>query len=227
MRRASNATFLVDASAPAERNDSDMPARVRAIYKPMRGERPLWDFPAATLYRREVATFVVSEALGWDLIPPTVVRDGPYGPGSLQLFVDADESVDVIDRIEAGDELFRPLAVLDVIVNSADRKASHCLVDRRGNLWGIDNGLTFNVEPKLRTVLWAWMGCPVPENLLCDLKSLHERLAKPDTYLRSVLEELLAPDEADALRFRVAALVADPVFPEPDPSGPAIPWPPY
>ncbi len=154
----------------------DRPRRRRstlAIYKPQRGERPLWDFPSGTLGRREVATYLVAEAVGWGLVPPTVLREGPYGSGSVQLFVEAQEEIHfftIQDDARYADDL-RRLAALDVICNNADRKAGHCLVDVDGRLWAIDNALTFHVDPKLRTVIWDFAGTPLPARIGSDLRA--------------------------------------------------------
>lgn len=219
MPRASNATYLARVETDAE--------PISTIYKPCRGERPLWDFPAGTLCRREAASFVVSDALGWGLIPPTVLRDGSLGPGSVQLFVVADDTVDMIDLVEDGDPLLMPLAVLDIMLNSADRKVGHCIVDPDGHVWGIDNGLTFHEDPKLRTVLWAWMGLEIPDEIIDDVRALREALDDATSPLCRDLAQLLSPAETRALRARVGDLLTYPYFPEPDPTGPAIPWPPY
>lgn len=217
--RASNTTLL----ACLETEDGK---EVPVVYKPSRGERPLWDFPAETLCRREVATYLVSEALGWDVVPTTVLRDGPLGQGSVQLYVDPDESVDMIDVIESGDPVLQPIAVLDVVVNNADRKVGHCLFDTDGHLWAIDHGLTFHDEPKLRTVLWQWTGEKIPARLRRDLGALAELIDCGDPPLPRLAELLSAP-EIRALRRRLAHILRDGRFPEPDPYGPALPWPPY
>ena len=191
-----------------------------AIYKPGRGERPLWDFPPG-LYKREVAAYRLSEALGWGLVPPTVLRaDGPYGAGSLQLFVDADfeqHYFTLLERPEHRASLQR-ICALDLIANNADRKSGHCLVDGDGRIWAIDNGLMFHVEPKLRTVCWDFAGEPVPADVLATLRCLLE------AGLPGPLVELLEPDERKALTARSQALVRRGKFPV-DRSGMRYPWP--
>lgn len=217
--RASNATLFVKVT----RGDLALPA----VYKPRRGERPLWDFRDGTLYRREVAAYVVSEALGWGLVPPTVARDGEFGVGSVQLFVTEDDDVDMLALVDAGDDVLRPMAVLDVVMNNADRKVSHCIVDDAGHLWGIDHGLTFHDEPKLRTVLWAWAGERVPPHMRSGVGALVTELGSSRSDVMSRLVDLLHDDEIDALTDRAGALAESGRFPEPDPFGHPVPWPPY
>jgi hypothetical protein len=196
-----------------------------AIYKPARGEAPLWDFPDGTLHRREVAAFVVSDALGWPNVPPTVLRDGPMGPGSLQLFVrfDAAEHYFTLGAERADD--FRRIALFDQAVNNADRKAGHCLLGEDGAIWVIDHGVCFSDEPKLRTVIWDFIGEPIPRDLRDDLTTFGDELASPST-TRLALDGLLAPAEIDATAVRVGRLVASGRFPEPEPGVRPIPWPP-
>lgn len=217
--RASNATLFVKVT----RGDLALPA----VYKPRRGERPLWDFRDGTLYRREVAAYVVSEALGWGLVPPTVARGGEFGVGSVQLFVTEDAGVDMLALVEEGDDLLRPMAVLDVVMNNADRKVSHCIVDDAGRLWGIDHGLTFHDEPKLRTVLWAWAGERVPPPMRSDAADLAAELDSTRSEVATLLGDLLHDDEITALAGRAGELAGSGRFPEPDPHGHPVPWPPY
>ena len=215
---SSNATLLVTVRDGAE--------ATLAIYKPQRGERPLWDFPHGSLGRREVAAYLVAEALRWGLVPPTVLRDGPYGSGSVQLFVEAQEEMNfftIQDDVRYADDLKR-LAALDVICNNADRKAGHCLLDRDGRLWAIDNALTFHVAPKLRTVIWDFAGAPVPARILSDLQRLLALLGEPSEGLDRALERLLSEQEIAALAQRVRNLTIARRYPEPGP-GYAVPWP--
>ncbi len=208
---ASNATFLVEVAHEDE--------QTLAVYKPGRGERPLWDFPRG-LYRREVAAFLLSEALGWDLVPATVLRDGPYDEGSIQLFVDADFEQHYFTLREDPahrDRLIR-LCAFDLVCNNADRKAGHCLLGADGLVYAIDNGLSFHVEPKLRTVIWDFAGEAVPAAVLADLR----RVA--GARLPRALQALLAPNERDALLARCRALIAVARFPA-EPGGRAYPWP--
>jgi len=195
-----------------------------AIYKPRRGERPLWDFPRGTLCLREVTAYVVSQALGWPLVPPTVLRDGPYGSGALQLYVDADPEANYFTFREKRVSDLLPIALFDVLVNNADRKGGHLLLDAAGRIWAIDNALTFHRESKLRTVIWDFAGWPVPEQYLDDVCRLRERLAGASVLLQ-VLTGLLTGDEIVALRSRLDALLESPVFPHPDSARRHVPWP--
>jgi uncharacterized repeat protein (TIGR03843 family) len=197
-----------------------------AVYKPRRGERPLWDFPRGTLCQREVAAYVLSAALGWALVPPTVLRDGPYGVGSVQLFIDADHESHLFTMQKEGgfDEAIERLAVFDVLSNNADRKSGHCLKGNDGRLWAIDHGICFHAEPKLRTVLWDYAGRPLQPNTLDDLRELRDQLdAKYPTF--KLLDSLLAADEMRALRRRLDRLLASGRHPDPGP-GRNVPWPP-
>lgn len=208
---STNATFLAEVTRG---DDTGL-----AVYKPGRGERRLWDFPPR-LYRREVAAYRLSEALGWGLVPPTAEREGPFGPGSLQQFVAADFEQHYFTLIEDDthrDEL-RRICLFDLIANNADRKSGHCLLGEDGRVWAIDNGLAFHVEPKLRTVIWEFGGEPIPETLLDDVR----RRLGPD--LDAALAELLAAEEIAALHRRAETVVADGRFPS-DPGGRSYPWP--
>jgi len=200
----SNAVFLASLDLPAGTG--------RGIYKPRRGERPLWDFPRGTLYLREVAAFEVDRALGWGLLPTTVVRrDGPLGPGSLQEFVEGPEDEVAVDKEELERNLLG-LAVLDVIINNADRKSQHLLVDSSGHLKGIDHGVTFNTEFKLRTVLAELGGQPIPKTWLLELRDFWqapERVSR----LRARLRPLLSADEVRALERRSRELLSSRHFP--------------
>jgi uncharacterized repeat protein (TIGR03843 family) len=192
-----------------------------AVYKPHRGERLLWDFPDG-LFRREVAAYQLSEALGWGLVPETVVRhDAPFGTGSLQRFVPADFSQHYFTLIEvpAHHAALRAVCTFDLLANNADRKSGHCLLGEDGRIWAIDNGLSFHTEPKLRTVIWEFAGDPVPPRLCADVERLcHE--------LPAVLEDVLTHEEAVALRRRASALLARRRFPAPREDRRPYPWPP-
>jgi len=235
---SSNATFLCDITPAASDDDTiaddtipdadgdggdskpgDIEPVCQAIYKPHRGEQPLWDFPSG-LYKREVAMYRLSEALGWGLIPPTVLRDGPAGIGSLQLFIptDFEEHYFTLRDDTEHRAAFQKMCALDFVANSTDRKAGHCLLSRDGRIYGIDNGLSFHAEFKLRTVLWDFSGDRIPKNILTDLGALTEA-GLPDD-----LKELLDPFEVDATITRAQALIADGRFPT-DPSGRRFPWP--
>ncbi|MFF4865237.1 SCO1664 family protein [Streptomyces sp. NPDC002405] len=221
------------------------------VYKPVAGERPLWDFPDGTLAAREVAAYEVSEATGWSLVPPTVLRDGPYGEGMVQLWIEATPEAELLALLDAeepgpgwkaigfaevgegrtallvhaDDERLRRMAVLDAVINNADRKGGHLLPTPEGHLYGIDHGVTFNVENKLRTLLWGWAGEPLPPEVLAVLKALKDTL-RDGAPLATRLAALITPAELDATRARVTALLTSGTHPEPSGEWPAIPWPP-
>ncbi|WP_432100160.1 SCO1664 family protein [Streptomyces sp. WAC 04229] len=221
------------------------------IYKPVAGERPLWDFPDGTLAQREVAAYEVSEATGWGLVPPTVLREGPYGEGMVQLWIEAvpeTELLALVDEedpgpgwkgialadvgegrtallVHADDERLRRLAVLDAVINNADRKGGHLLPADGERLYGIDHGVTFHAENKLRTLLWGWAGDPLTGEALAALDALREAL-KDGGALALRLGDLITPAELDATRARVDTLLASGKHPEPGGEWPAIPWPP-
>lgn len=198
-----------------------------AVYKPRRGERPLWDFTRGTLCQREVAAYVLSAALGWSLVPPTVLRDGPYGVGSVQLFIDADQEAHLftMQKERRFDATIERLAAFDVLANNADRKSGHCLKGNDGRLWAIDHGICFHAEPKLRTVLWDYAGQPLRADILDDLRALRERLRRAGDEIADALAALLAADELRALRKRLDRLVDTGKHPDPGP-GRNVPWPP-
>jgi hypothetical protein len=194
------------------------------IYKPTAFERPLHDFPDSTLGRRETAAWLLSDATGLDIVPPTVMRDGPFGEGAVQLWVEPDESADPIELVGSDDDRLRPIALFDAVANNADRKIGHLLPLADGRVMGVDHGICFHVEPKLRTVLWAWRG----QRFRADERRLLGSIRKAlDGALGVRLAPLLAESEVDATRERIEGLLASGRFPEPDPDRPAIPWPPY
>lgn len=235
---ASNATFVGTIDG------------VRVVYKPVAGERPLWDFPGATLATREVATYLVSEALGWDVVPPTWVREGPHGPGMVQLWREPDPEQEavtvvaaravpdgllhVVDGLGADGEpvalvhedsvALRRIAVLDVLVNNADRKGGHVLEMPGGHRHGCDHGLTFHVEPKLRTVLWGWVGQPLLAEEVDTVRRVRELVDGP---LGTALTSLVDDDEVAALADRCDVLTSRGEFPAPAGDMPAVPWPPF
>ena len=197
-----------------------------AVYKPRRGERPLWDFPRGTLCQREFAAFLLSEALGWSLVPPTVLRDGPYGYGSVQLYIDCDQDAHLFTMQKEGgyeDQLAR-LAAFDIVSNNADRKSGHCLKGTDGRLWAIDHGICFHAEPKLRTVLWDYAGEPICAEIMADLRALREDIRNGGRFIRA-LEGLLAPEEVRAFRRRLDRLIETGCYPDPG-AARHIPWPP-
>ncbi|MGH9157995.1 MAG: SCO1664 family protein [Acidimicrobiales bacterium] len=211
---SSNATFLVN----VEHDDG---TAMPAIYKPVRGERPLWDFPGH-LAAREVAAYRLSAILGWGVVPETVMRDdGPFGPGSVQRFVAADFEQHYFTLVEtpAHHDGLRTIGAFDLLANNADRKSGHCLLDDDGRIWGIDNGLCFHAHPKLRTVIWDFAGQPIPRPLLADIERVATGGGLAD------VGALLLPVEAEALARRAAALVTFGAFPDPGQSARAYPWP--
>lgn len=207
---SSNGTFLVKLAA----GESVM----HAVYKPGRGERPLWDFPRG-LYRREAAAWVLSELLGWGIVPETVVRDGPLGEGSMQRFVPADFEQHYFTLIEdeAHHDALRRFAAFDLIANNTDRKSGHVLLGDDGRLWGIDNGLCFHPEPKIRTVIWEFGGEKLPAPLLADVEAALPKL--------DLLDPLLDEEEIAATRLRAEHLLRTRTFPLADPMGRCYPWP--
>lgn len=236
---ASNATLRCELGATG----------LHCVYKPVQGERPLWDFPDGTLAKREVAAYELASLAGWPVIPPTVWREeGPAGPGMCQLWIDTDDDAVVVDIVPADEE--RPgwvsilsgedgrgravqlihemservlrIAVLDVILNNADRKGGHLLVDDRQRLWAIDHGVCFSAEDKLRTVLWGWAGQPLPDDLRADLDALRSALASPRG---DVVMTWLDAVECEALLLRLDELLHSGVLPVPRTHGPAVPWP--
>ena len=193
------------------------------IHKPVAGERPLRDFPDGTLARREVAAFAVSQATGWGIVPPTVLREGPLGEGMLQLWIRTDPDVDPVELVNEDDPRLRPIAVFDAAVNNTDRKAGHLLPVPGGHVYGVDHGVTFSPVPKLRTVLWAWRGEPFAAGELAVLRQVREGLGGE---LGAVLHTLLDPIEVAATARRLDGLIEVGRFPQPNPRWPAVPWPP-
>ncbi|MDT0437503.1 MULTISPECIES: SCO1664 family protein [Streptomyces] len=243
IRDASNAVLYCAVAHAGE--------EVTCVYKPVRGERPLWDFPDGTLAQREVAAYEVSEATGWGLVPATVLRDGPYGEGMCQRWIEGGPGEDLLRLVDAeepgpgwkaigfadvgegrtallvhaDDERLRRLAVLDAVINNADRKGGHLLPAADGRLYGIDHGVTFNTENKLRTLLWGWAGEPLTAEAVTVLRGLADALG-PAGDLTARLTPLITAAELDATRARVDALLASGTHPEPSGEWPAIPWPP-
>lgn len=213
----SNYTFLARV-CQAERE-------VAVIYKPQKGERPLWDFARGTLCLRERAAYVVSEALGWDVVPPTVLRDGPHGWGSVQLFVEHDPDRHYFTFEGRYHAQLQRIALFDLVVNNADRKGGHVLIDDRDRLWSIDHGICFHSDYKLRSVIWEFAGEPIPDALLADLAAFQEALDDPESELRQSLDELLRERELDAMLQRLQNVLREKRFPEPGP-GRHYPWPP-
>jgi len=217
LRGASNYTFLA-------RLEPHPPSGLNVVYKPARGESPLWDFPTGTLYRREVAAYELSKVLGWPRIPPTVVRgDGPHGVGAVQLFIDADRR-HFLGEQSSHRETWIRVALFDVITNNADRKSGHCLFDANDEVWVIDHGLTFHPDQKLRTVIWDFAGQPLPADLCGDVERGLVQLEKGS--LGATLHPLLSPAEQRMLKRRLRSVLA-PEWRFPDPSSAwSLPWPP-
>lgn len=204
--------------------DPEPPVVVDAVYKPIAGERPLDDFPDETLARREVAAYLVSASSGWGIVPPTVLRDGPFGLGALQLWIDADESVDVVSLVVEDDPRLRRIAVFDAIVNNTDRKGGHLLPVAGGHIFGVDHGVCFSPIPKLRTVLWGWRGQAIDDSELAVVAKVRRAL---DGVLAAQLAELLDPIEITATIRRADRLLDTRRFPRPSANWPAVPWPPF
>jgi uncharacterized repeat protein (TIGR03843 family) len=197
---------------------------VAVVYKPVRGERPLWDFPDGTLAGREVAAYLVSQATGWDVVPPTVMREGPFGPGMCQLWVDVDDTVDLAALARSDHPDLRRMAVFDAVVNNADRKGGHLLPRSDGRVQGVDHGICFSSEDKLRTLLWQWRGQRLTDEAVEVLSSLRAQL---EGSLGQALRELLTVSEVRATVARVDRLLRAGRHPQPGQDWPAIPWPPF
>ncbi|MEV0202926.1 SCO1664 family protein [Nonomuraea sp. NPDC050691] len=197
---------------------------VACVYKPVRGERPLWDFPDGTLAAREVAAFEVSQATGWQIVPPTVYRDGPFGPGMCQLWIDTEREIDLMRLVRSRNPVVRRMAVFDAVVNNADRKGGHLLPLPTGHVYGVDHGVCFAAEDKLRTVLWQWRGKPLAREAVSVLAKLDRELESGSLGRR--LRELLTQAEVEATWQRVRRLLDTGVHPSPSEDWPAIPWPP-
>jgi len=218
MRWSSNYTFLVSIKEADE--------ELTAVYKPRRGERPLWDFPDGTLCQRERAAFLTSHLLGWQTVPPTVLREGTRGIGSVQFYVDHDPDVNYFSFDETLLPQAARICAFDVLVNNADRKGGHVLVDTQGHVWGIDHGITFHSAPKLRTVIWEFAGQPISADLLQDVERLAAAVEDAGSKYRQALAELLSEREIGAFQSRIRHLLKTRKFPQPGPNGPNYPWPP-
>lgn len=214
----SNYTFAVEVSRGKQ--------ILQGVYKPTQGERPLWDFPRASLAHREVAAYLVSSALSWDFVPPTVYRmDGPAGPGSLQLYVDHDPEYNYFSFNPTDLQRLRPVAIFDLVINNADRKGSHVLVDKNNHFWLIDHGVSFHRDDKLRTVIWNFAGEKIPEEFCSDLNRFEAQLI-PGTEFHQQLEEHLNLEEITAMFDRTKGLLESMMFPNPHPNRRPYPWPP-
>lgn len=213
---ASNATLYGSVSLSTEKTFA-------VVYKPIAGERPLWDFNEGNLASREVAAYKVSIWLGFDCVPPTVLRDGPYGPGAVQQWIDVDESVDIIALGQSDRKEIRQMALFDAVINNTDRKFGHILPSPTGEIYGCDHGVTFHVDNKLRTVIWQFAGDEFSQQERESLQSLRDLL---DGQGNSELSTLLSQDEITALQKRLDNLLESGIFPFPSQEWPAIPWPP-
>ena len=216
---ASNATLygVIKAIDGAESDE------IRVIYKPVAGERPLWDFPDGNLANREYAAFLISEIAEWNLVPTTILREGPFGPGMVQQWIDIDESVDLALFYSQDKPLLRKLALFDAVINNTDRKIGHLLPTTDGKLLGCDHGVTFHHEDKLRTVLWQWAGMALSDQEIIELRKLAEEILKEQVVLR----ELITETELHALLARIEKLISTGCFPQPSDEWPAVPWPPF
>jgi uncharacterized repeat protein (TIGR03843 family) len=194
------------------------------VYKPVAGERPLWDFPDGTLAGREVSAYLVSEATGWRVVPPTVLREGPFGPGMVQLWVHGDEDVDLAAFVRRDEPALRRMAIFDAVVNNADRKGGHIIPTPDGHVYGVDHGICFSVDPKLRTLLWRWAGKPLPGDAVEILERLTDDLLGD---LGERLQEHLTRREVRCTQQRVAELLRTGRYPQPSGEWPALPWPPF
>lgn len=212
---ASNATLFAEIVLNA---DSELNPKV--IYKPIAGERPLWDFPVSTLANREYAAYLLSNLAGFNLVPNTVLREGPFGKGMVQEWIDVDETVDVITFGQSEDSRLRLMALFDAIINNTDRKYGHLLITENKSVYGCDHGVTFHEEDKLRTVLWQFSGMQFKADERDKLAKSLEVIAQPEFL------ELLSEAEINAAKIRITRLIKDGKFPYPNPNWPAVPWPP-
>ena len=212
---ASNATLLAQSTLQGE--------ELKCIYKPIAGERPLWDFDEGTLAYREYATYLLSEKLNLHLVPTTVLREGPYGLGMIAEWIEIDDSIDLMDFFQSQDEQLRKMALFDAIINNTDRKIGHLLPTKSGKLFGCDHGVTFHRENKLRTVLWQWAGQPLSGEELARL----ELASNVFTHQDAEFGDFLSAVEIDATRVRIEQLLDNRVFPSPNPDWPSVPWPPF
>ncbi|CAB5039605.1 unannotated protein [freshwater metagenome] len=209
---ASNATLY----ATATHGDQS----ITCIYKPIAGERPLWDFPDGALAYREYAAFLISDTLGFDLVPLTILRDGPYGFGMVQEWIDIDESIDLGTFFSSDNPMLRSMALFDAIINNTDRKIGHLLPTPAGELFGCDHGVTFHSENKLRTVLWQWAGDPLTKDEIQILERARQSIVQEID-----LSPYLTTTELNALSLRIDTLISNGAMPTPNPDWPAVPWP--
>jgi uncharacterized repeat protein (TIGR03843 family) len=213
-----NYTFLIEVG---EKQNT-----LKAVYKPDKGQQPIWDFPDYNLSQREVAAYLVSDSLGWDLVPPTVLRKkGPLGSGSIQQYVDHDPNQHYFTFDDPTRSKLRPTALFDILINNADRKGGHILLDPNNKIWLIDHGLCFHEEDKIRTVIWDFAGEPIPADLLADIKQFQQTLDTHGSLLES-LSALIIKPEMDSLRSRCRQMIKSPFFPQPPTDRRYFPYPP-
>ena len=213
----SNSTFLV--------NVASQDKSLKAVYKPIKGETPLWDFPQESLAAREAAAYLLSESLGWELVPPTAIReDGPLGAGSIQLFIPHDPKVNYFSFSPETHQRLRKTALFDMLINNADRKGNHIILDKDGHIRLIDHGLCFHSLPKLRTVIWDFSGEKIEDQLVADVEGLLQTL-QSESETTVELSRLLKSEEIDALKSRILYIIKHPVFPSPDKNKRQFPWP--
>ncbi len=213
---ASNATLLV-----AVRDGNE---EIKAIYKPVAGERPLWDFPDGNLAQRERAAYLISEAMGFHCVPLTILREGPFGIGMVQLWINIDESIKLEEYFRSDDDQLRQVSLFDAVINNTDRKIGHLLPATDGHLYVCDHGVTFHSEDKLRTVLWQWAGTALSTQEKLVLEDLRRFLASDES---EEIRALITDEEFHSLVLRVSRLLEEGTFPEPNPEWPHIPWPPF
>jgi uncharacterized repeat protein (TIGR03843 family) len=217
---ASNATLYAMCTV----KDSQGEREFACIYKPIAGERPLWDFPDGTLANREYLTFLLSHWLDQHLVPPTILRDGPYGTGMVQMWIEIDPEIELMDFYAKDDPRLRSLALFDVIINNTDRKIGHLIPSAEGHLYGCDHGVTFHEEDKLRTVLWQWAGQRFTES---ETDLLHKAREIFSASKREIIEGLIEEVEIQATIARIDKALLEGSFPQPNPDWPAVPWPPF
>jgi uncharacterized repeat protein (TIGR03843 family) len=215
---------LVDASNATLFGTSNLnESAISIIYKPIAGERPLWDFPDGNLAQREVAAYLISEIGDFGVVPPTVLRDGPFGSGMVQQWIDIDESIDLAEFYRTDNNQLRIIALFDAVVNNTDRKIGHLLPVNESNVFGCDHGVTFHEDDKLRTVLWQWAGKPLQQSEIEKLQELEKLVVEH----REEIENLISQKEFLALQARIHRLLGTNSFPLPSEEWPAVPWPPF
>ena len=217
---ASNATLYAMCTVKNSGVEKEFPC----IYKPIAGERPLWDFPDGTLANREYLSFLLSHWLGLHLVPPTILRDGPYGTGMVQMWIDIDPEIDLMSFYTQNHPRLRSMALFDIIINNTDRKIGHLIPTPDGHLYGCDHGVTFHPEDKLRTVLWQWAGQEFSKD---EIALLHQARELFEASKREIIESLIDLEEIEATIARIDRALIAGIFSQPSPDWPAVPWPPF